>query len=186
MRLRRTQAGQAAVEMALIAPLLFLMVLGAADFGRAFDLKIEMSGASRAGMRTGIAGGANDIGAAVRGEPNNAIPDTLAAWGSTASGQANDCRANNVSVCGDPAGCAPGSFAGAQLACFAVRSCRHLNATNTYGSCTGWGTRPQTTSGDALEVLVVYRYDPLTSVMAAFAQTGHFYLSADTLGVETY
>jgi hypothetical protein len=170
--------------MALIAPLLFLIVLGAADFGRALDLKIEMTGASRAGMRTGIAGELNNIGIAVRGEPNNAIPDTVAAWGSTAAGQANDC---STAACGDPKGCVTGSFTGTQIACFAVRTCPHLGATNTYGSCSAlWATRPLTTSGDALEVLVVYRYSPLTSVVAAFAQAGFVYLRADTLGVETY
>jgi hypothetical protein len=173
--------------MALIGPLLFLMVLGAADFGRALDLKIEMTGASRAGVRTGIAGGSNDIGNAVRGEPNSAIPDNTTAWGSSVGpGGPNDCSSLSTG-CGDPNGCVAASYAVGQLACFAVRDCPHALVGNTY-DCAGhvWGSRPASTSGDALEVLVVYRYSPLTSVLAAFAKNGSIYLPGDTLGVETY
>ena len=190
----RRQRGQASVEMALFAPLLFLLVLGSADFGRALDLKIEMTGASRAGMRTGVAGGSNDIGAAVRSEPNAAIKNDTVTWGTMAPNGATpgtrDCSGGAVS-CGDTSGCVPGSFTGTTTACFAIRSCPRLSASNTFATasppCSAWGVRPASQSGDALEVKVVYRFAPFTKPIAAYTGSGgYFFLAGDTLAVESY
>jgi hypothetical protein len=79
----RTKLGQAMVEMAIVAPVLVLLMLGAADLGRAFYLDIEVTGASRAGVRTAIVAQVTDIGTAVRSEPNSAIPNDVASWGDT-------------------------------------------------------------------------------------------------------
>jgi len=55
--------GAAAVEMALVMPLLILMVMGMIDFGRAYSAQIQLSQAAREGVRlaslntTGVAGG---------------------------------------------------------------------------------------------------------------------------------
>ena len=74
----RNKRAQALVETALILPFLTLLTLGAADLGRAFYLHLEITGASRAGMRSGIQGTGNDIGGAIRSEPNTAIVNNAA------------------------------------------------------------------------------------------------------------
>ena len=54
MRLRRHfKIGQAATELALIAPVLSLMLLGGADFARAFYFNQEVVAAARAGAQYG-------------------------------------------------------------------------------------------------------------------------------------
>src|ERR1700716_4186150 len=107
-RFARRRRGQALVELAMILPLLVLLMLGSADLGRAYYLKLEMSGASRAGMRMAVLGAGTDIGNAVRAEPNSAIPNSTAAWGSEGPGGGNDCKPGTTHACGDTAGCAPG------------------------------------------------------------------------------
>jgi Flp pilus assembly protein TadG len=54
MRLERlniasSEAGSSMVEMAIFLPLLLLLLMGVADFGRAYYLAIEVAGAARAG-----------------------------------------------------------------------------------------------------------------------------------------
>jgi TadE-like protein len=189
LKLRRRRA-QALVETALILPVLVLLMLGSADLGRAFYLKLEMSGASRAGMRMAVLGGVVDIGNAVRSEPNSAIPNTASAWGSMAPGGSYADCTSNTQRCGDPSGCRPGSataWGGVdQQACFAVRTC----LTWTNGSCASystWGVRPNAGADQAVEVFVVYRFLPATPLIANFAGgTGTFYLTADTLGLQLY
>jgi Flp pilus assembly protein TadG len=187
---QRRRRAQALVETAMILPVLVLLMLGSADLGRAFYLKLEMSGASRAGMRMAVLGAVVDIGNAVRSEPNSAIPNTTAAWGSMGPSATNaDCTSNSQR-CGDPTGCAAGSasaWGGAnQQACFAVRTC--LTWTNgTCASYSGWGVRPNAGADQAVDVLVVYRFLPATPLIANFAGgTGTFYLHADTLGLQLY
>lgn len=46
--------GAAAVEFALVAPVLFLFVFGIIEFGRAFMLKEATAGAARAGVRRAV------------------------------------------------------------------------------------------------------------------------------------
>ncbi len=48
---RGDDAGAAAVEFALVMPLLFLLVFGIIDFGRAYQAKVELTHASREGVR---------------------------------------------------------------------------------------------------------------------------------------
>ena len=50
---KRSAAGIATLEMALITPLLLLMVLGIADFGRVFYTAITLAHAARAGAAYG-------------------------------------------------------------------------------------------------------------------------------------
>jgi Flp pilus assembly protein TadG len=47
----RDERGAAAVEFALVAPLLLLMVLGIAEFGRAYHVQTAVSQAAREGVR---------------------------------------------------------------------------------------------------------------------------------------
>lgn len=185
----RRRVGQALVEMALILPFLILLLLGSADLGRAYYIKLEMSGASRAGMRMGVIGAGVDIGNAVRSEPNSAIANSQAAWGNEGPGGANDCDpTQSTHKCGDLTGCAPGAnWTATQVACFAVRTC----ITWTNGSCSSvgaWGTRPAAGVDQAVEVLTAYKFTAATPIIGAFAPNpgGVFYLSADTVGLELY
>lgn len=47
----RSERGAAAVEFALVMPLLLVLVLGIAEFGRAYHLQTTLSGAAREGVR---------------------------------------------------------------------------------------------------------------------------------------
>jgi hypothetical protein len=187
---QRRRRAQALVETAMILPVLVLLMLGAADLGRAFYLKLEMSGASRAGMRMAVLGPVVDIGNAVRSEPNSAIPNTTGAWGSMGPAASNGDCTSSTQRCGDPTGCRPGSASAwggvDQQACFAVRTCLNWNS----GNCTSfsaWGVRPNAGADQAVEVFVVYRFLPATPLIANFAGgSGTFYLTADTLGLQLY
>lgn len=48
----RDERGAAAVEFALVVPLLLLLVLGIAEFGRAYNISSTLAGAAREGART--------------------------------------------------------------------------------------------------------------------------------------
>lgn len=52
-RLLKSQHGSAAVELAMVTPLLVLLVLGAYDFGRAFYTAMAVTGAAHAGAQYG-------------------------------------------------------------------------------------------------------------------------------------
>jgi len=171
--------------MALIAPIIFLVMLGSADLGRAFYLNVEVSGASRAGARNGIFSQGTDIGDAVRNEPNSAIPNTVAAWGLTGPGQADGCGPTSV-ACGDPAGCPPTAFAAGQRACFAVRYCTTINPDGTCGTWSVWNLRPPAFSDYLLDVKVVYQFGLVTPIIANFAPGGVLYLNSDTMTLQQY
>ncbi|MPV37015.1 TadE family protein [Georgenia subflava] len=51
MSKHQDERGAAAVEFALVVPLLILLVLGIAEFGRAYHLQTTLSGAAREGVR---------------------------------------------------------------------------------------------------------------------------------------
>lgn len=48
---RNRERGAAAVEFALVVPLLILLVVGIAEFGRAYNAQTTLSGAAREGVR---------------------------------------------------------------------------------------------------------------------------------------
>jgi len=52
VRSPRGERGAAAVEFALVVPLLLLLVLGIAEYGRAYSITATLSNAARAGART--------------------------------------------------------------------------------------------------------------------------------------
>ena len=54
------ERGAAAVEMALVMPLLILMVMGIIDFGRIFNAEIQLSQAAREGARVAALGFSED------------------------------------------------------------------------------------------------------------------------------
>lgn len=168
--MRRAQRAQALVEFAVLTPALLLFVLLTVDVGRAYWQSIDAAGAARAGARMGVISDTSDIGGAIRDEPNSGIPNTLAAWGaegpSTAWGSCTTANQN----CGDPAGCPSSTFTGAQIACFAVRTCTQSNG--DLGACVAWGRwglRPETGGGHALEVVVVIKFRPVTPALSIIA-----------------
>lgn len=185
-RLRNTRA-QAMIEMALILPFLTLLTLGAADLGRAFYLHLEITGASRAGMRSGIQGTGHDVGDALRSEPNTAIMNDATTWGSTGPGGSYDCNPGIAGhTCGDPNGCPTTAFTAGQLACFAVRTCTITSsACSSYGT---WQSRPPGGGAEptAIMVRVVYKFTPITPLIAQFTSNGSFYLTEETYGLELY
>lgn len=54
---RKSQKGQAIVEMALVLPILLLIVFGIMEFGRVFNAYLVITNASREGARQGVVGG---------------------------------------------------------------------------------------------------------------------------------
>ncbi len=179
--------GQALLETALVVPLLLFLMLGAADLGRAFYFNLEISGASRAGLRTGVQIAVTDIGQVLRSEPNNSIPNDATTWGQTgAGGTYSNCTSDPATQkCGDPTGCPPASFQPGQVACFAVRPCTITN--NSCGSFGPWGVRPDSGSDLGLDVRVVYKFIPVTPLVANLAgSAGLLYLTVDTYGLELY
>ena len=69
MKGRQDERGAAAVEFALVAPLLLLMVLGIAEFGQAYHIQTTISQAAREGVRV----------MALKNDPAGAIAATKAA-----------------------------------------------------------------------------------------------------------
>lgn len=53
---KRTQRGAAAVEFALLLPVMIGVIAGITDFGRAFFTQIELTNAAREGARAGVVG----------------------------------------------------------------------------------------------------------------------------------
>jgi TadE-like protein len=203
-RRRGRSRGQAVLELAIALPLIVLVALGMTDLAHGYSMSDEITGASRAGMRAGIETDTIDIGDAIRSEPNTAIPNTVAAWGNEGIGQ-SDASCNGAGTsCGDPNGCTSTSvWLSGQVACFAVRSCRLTNAAGSRytcapGSFSGWQVRPvpctpspcgsaqQGPNGDGLDVVVVYRYRPVSLEIASLGTRGTMYLRAETQGLEIY
>lgn len=50
----RSERGASAVEFAIVLPVLFLVVAGIVDFGRAYFTQIELSNAAREGARAAV------------------------------------------------------------------------------------------------------------------------------------
>jgi Flp pilus assembly protein TadG len=68
-RIHHDERGAAAVEFALLAPVLLLLVMGIAEFGRAYHVQATISQAAREGVRV----------MAVQNDPAGAIAATRAA-----------------------------------------------------------------------------------------------------------
>ena len=58
-RARPGDSGAAAVEFALVMPVLFLLLFGIIDFGRAYNMQISLTQAAREGVRVAALGGTN-------------------------------------------------------------------------------------------------------------------------------
>ena len=78
-RKRRDARGAAAVEFALVLPVVLLLVCGIVDFGRALNIQITLSGAAREGARWVALGQGNPttrVNLAIAGT----VPAASTAW----------------------------------------------------------------------------------------------------------
>jgi len=97
---RHVDRGAAAVEMALVMPLLILMVMGIIDFGRIFNGEIQLSQAAREGARVAALGKSGDF------TVQNAIDRTTAALTNPAfQGSLSFGNTGLVSGCASPTSC---------------------------------------------------------------------------------
>ncbi len=78
---RRASIGQSAVEFALVAPLLFLLLFGIVDFGRAMFYQNEVTNAAREGARIAIL--ASNPCNTVYGDPGGGCDKTSSPAGPT-------------------------------------------------------------------------------------------------------
>jgi Flp pilus assembly protein TadG len=213
---RRRKRGQAIAELALALPVVVVLALGGADFGRAYFYRTPVSTAASAGARAGATGSNADIGAVVRAQ-SSALPNTMATWGSAMTA---DCTsAVSSQTCGDANGCTSGSSFWSTgtpnpVACFAVRSCtvdttssgstHSGQCTAPGGTCTtassGWsasGVSARPASGAAvasppclaaLQVTVVYRFTAITPLIGNFfSGPGHaLFISSTATALEQY
>jgi hypothetical protein len=187
--LRRPSRGQALVEFTLTVPVLLLFVLLTVDVGRAYWESIDAAGAARAGARMGLISDTSDIASAVRDEPNSGIPNAVASWGLEGPGQTYGACTASSSTCGDPSGCAPSSFLGSQIACFAVRVC-DLSSGGDLGTCNSyetWGFRPEPGTGRGIQVVVVIKFIAATPALAQIiGPGGNLYLTQKSVAEEAY
>jgi len=187
--LRRRSQGQALVEFTLTVPVLLLFVLLTVDVGRAYWESIDAAGAARAGARMALISDTSDIASAVRDEPNSGIPNTVAAWGLEGPGQSYGSCTAAASTCGDPSGCAPASFLGAQIACFAIRTC-NLSSGGDLGTCSTyntWGLRPVPGTGRGIQIVVVIKFIAATPALAQIiGPGGNLYLTQTSVAEEAY
>ena len=193
MRFHRDGRGQSLIEIALALPVLMLLVFGSTDFARVFYFGIEISGSARAGVREAIINETTDIGDVVRNESHPTIANTVAVWGDNGPGGANaNCTSPIGSQrCGDPNGCPASVFTGARLACFAIRACTLTGGDQGICSSYGaWGSRPTASASTvrAIQVIVVYRFTPVTPIAAQLLPTtnGFFRLTQTAMGDELY
>lgn len=67
----RSERGAVAVEFALLAPVLILLLFGITEFGRAYNIQLTLSSAAREGVR--VMAIANDASAARTAVKNSAV-----------------------------------------------------------------------------------------------------------------
>ena len=95
----RTRRGAAAVEFACVAPLLFVVILGIIEFGRAMMVSELLNNAARNGARTGALTGSDN--SAITSAVNNSLSGTGIS-GASSSIKVNGYSANaSAAVSGD-------------------------------------------------------------------------------------
>lgn len=100
-RIRRSNRGVAAIEFALIVPILLILMLGLIDYGLAMFTKMELTGAVRAGAQLALSDkdDIDKIKQAVVDATNNAIP-----LASVSAVQTCKCDDETTVTCGDDCG----------------------------------------------------------------------------------
>jgi len=175
------QAGQAMVEFVLVAPILFLVLLGIVDFGRAIAYNNEVTNAAREGARVAI----------LASNPCNTIIANSQGNCSTTSGTGvTVCQAiqNEAPLVGAPgasqwASCSDGNqnpVPPCTSNCTSYSNKAYV-ATDSSASCTTPGSlsTPRRAGHNAIKVTVVYYFRPLTALLTPFFNNG-FFLSSST------
>jgi Flp pilus assembly protein TadG len=118
----RHESGQALVELALVAPVLLVLVLGIADFCRVFYASISVSNAARAGAQYGLRTGYYNQ---TSGMQQAAVQDAgLPGFNANASNPNPNATATYFCVCGsDPTAVAANPARGAAQCAAARASC---------------------------------------------------------------
>jgi Flp pilus assembly protein TadG len=88
-RKRHFDRGAAAVEMALVMPILLSMIIGVIDFSRIFNAEIQLSQAAREGARIAALGTPGGFGASDVNTRTNATLNNPAFQGGTSSATVN-------------------------------------------------------------------------------------------------
>ena len=74
MNVRKRDRGAAVVEFALVVPVLLVLVLGIAEFGRAYNIQTTLSGAAREGVRVMALDNTSSAVSAARSKAKAAAP----------------------------------------------------------------------------------------------------------------
>lgn len=99
-----SESGAAAVEFALVLPILLLLLLGTVEFGRVYNAQMQLTAAARDGARV----------MSINSVPSQAAVDAKAATIASASAVHPDVAADQISITISPsstATCMPGSVA---------------------------------------------------------------------------
>lgn len=185
----RRRRGQAAIELALVAPVLIALSLGIFDLGRFVAQQSVVTGMAYAGLQTANASASSDVAAAIRSESEGRTVSPTA-WGNgNASGTAA-CQTGET--CGDSnsnnpcaAGSAWWSVAGT-TACYSMGTCTLSGSTCTVSN---WGlayaSRPIAGTSDVLVIKVVLKFTPITPFVSSVAGSV-FYVSSTQEQSQTY
>ena len=175
---RQRRSGQAAIEFALVAPVLIALALGIFDLGRFIGQQSIATSMAYAGIQEAApssGSGFANISSAIVTEANNAsVPNTSAAWGAVYPGGLDDCKGGHV--CGDPSQCASSYFSGSIVACFSYGDCASVGSSCNPGAT--WGTLTAPPAAGAVAVIkVVIKFTPITPFVKSVAGA-IFYLNS--------
>ncbi len=177
---RRGSRGQSAVEFALVAPLLFLLIFGIVDFGRAMFYQNEITNATREGARIAIL--ASNPCNTVYGDPADNCSTSATPSGPTVC-SAIEGSATLISnwSCGEdgvlPANPKPGwAYVEVDQASSAGAACP---------GATGAVSTPRQSGTLLITVTIRYYFQPITPIVGAlFPST--FYLSSSICARDEY
>lgn len=161
----RSSKGSALIELALTLPLLALILVGAAELGRAAYFSIELSSAARAGAAYGSQNKktafASTSAALIETVAANEAPDITLTW-STPPTEACTCETVYAS------GASPTYSSSTPVDCgsAAITSCSISNATETQYAITYVQVAPQAT----LDTMFHYPGFPTSYTLSGYAQ----------------
>lgn len=184
----RARRGQSMVEFALVGPLLFLMLFGMVDFGRAIFYSNEITNAAREGARIAV----------LASNPCNTVIGNPSSNCSTSAGTGldvcNAIKAQVTLISTSAWGSSCSDTSGQQISVPPCTSGCTANANNAYVEIDGFATSPsfqncstassassratpRAGNNQAVKVTIVYYYRPLTPVLSQFFPSS-FYLSS--------
>lgn len=181
--------GQSAVEFALVAPLLFLLMFGIVDFGRAMYYQNEITNAAREGARIAIL--ASNPCNSIYGDPSGdcALPSATPAGPTVCSAaEASGSLIANW-TCGDntstatpntmPTSGSPG-HAYVDVAQGSTSTCPAPSS-----SASGVNTTPRSSGNLLISVTIHYYFQPITPIISSFFPSS-FYLSSTVCARDEY